>query len=86
MSEKFFLFRTIKVKCHNTRSPTVFLGLAVVVLNSDSRFDYPSGFLILVVSMIIITGAMFYLFIKKKWIKLGGNKVLPEKNEKELEK
>ena len=41
----------------------------------------PSGFIIVVATMIIITGAIFYLFSKKKWIKLRGNKVLPKKNE-----
>ena len=38
-------------------------------LDLNNLESLPSGFLIVVVSMIIITGAIFYLFIKKKWIK-----------------
>ena len=45
----------------------------------------PSGFIIVVVSMIIITGAIFYLFSKKKWILVRTNKVLPAQNEKAIE-
>ena len=33
--------------------------------------------------MIIITGALFFLFRKKKWINFRGNKVLPEKEPNE---
>jgi hypothetical protein len=54
-------------------------------LDLNNLSELPSGFTIVMISMIIITGALFYLFIKKKWIKLG-NKVLPEKNEKEIKK
>jgi magnesium transporter len=54
-------------------------GMNGLDLNDISSL--PSGFSIVLISMIIITGALFYLFSKKKWIKLRGNKVLPEKNE-----
>ena len=50
-------------------------------LDLNDLASLPSGFLIIVVTMIIITGALFYLFIKKKWIKLKGNKVLPKEND-----
>ena len=58
-----------------------FYGMNGLDLNNLSSL--PSGFTIVMISMVIITGALFYLFIKKKWIKIRGNKVLPEKNEKE---
>ena len=71
----------------------VLLPLTLVVgiygmngLDLNNLESLPSGFLIVVVSMIIITAAIFYLFIKKKWIKLQGNKVLPKENEKENKK
>jgi magnesium transporter len=50
-------------------------------LDLNNLESLPSGFLIVLISMIIITVACFYLFIKKKWIKLQGNKILPEKND-----
>jgi hypothetical protein len=50
-------------------------------LDLNDLAKLPSGFLIVVVTMIIITGTLFYLFIKKNWIKLGGKKVLPKKDE-----
>ena len=50
-------------------------------LDLNDLASVPSGFLIVVVSMIIITGALFFLFSKKKWIKLKGNKVLPKEND-----
>jgi len=59
-----------------------FYGMNGLDLNNLS--ELPSGFTIVMISMIIITGAIFYLFIKKKWIILHGNKVLPEKNQKEI--
>src|SRR6476659_8424106 len=58
-----------------------FYGMNGLDLNNLSSL--PSGFTIIMISMVIITVALFYLFIKKKWIKIRGNKVLPEKNEKE---
>jgi magnesium transporter len=64
----------------------VLLPLTLVVgiygmngLDLNDLASLPSGFLIIVVTMIIITGALFYLFIKRKWIRLRGNKVLPKK-------
>ena len=48
-------------------------------LDLNNLASFPSGFTIVLISMIIITGALLYLFIKKKWIKLRGNKVLQEK-------
>ena len=56
-----------------------FYGMNGLDLNDLSSL--PSGFLIIVVTMIIITAALFYLFIKKKWITLKGNKVLPKEND-----
>ena len=50
-------------------------------LDLNNLANLPSGFAIVLISMIIITGALFYLFSKKKWIKFRGNKVLPNKNE-----
>ena len=46
----------------------------------DFITDLPSGFIILLATLIIITGGLFYLFIKKNWIILKGNKMLPKKN------
>src|SRR6476620_1749940 len=59
-----------------------FYGMNGLDLNNLS--ELPSGFTIVMISIIIITVAIFYLFIKKKWIILHGNKVLPEKNQKEI--
>jgi magnesium transporter len=49
-------------------------------LDLNDLANLPSGFTIVLISMVIITGALFYLFIKKKWIKFTGSKVLPKKN------
>ena len=46
----------------------------------DFITDLPSGFIILLATLIIITGGLFYLFIRKNWIILKGNKMLPKKN------
>lgn len=43
----------------------------------------PSGFILIVVSMIIITAVLFFLFSKKKWIVIGGTKVLPKNKSQE---
>ena len=50
-------------------------------LDLNDLASVPSGFSVVLISMIIITGALFFLFSKKKWIKLRGNKVVPEKDE-----
>ena len=55
-------------------------------LDLNDLSSLPSGFTIVMISMIIITGALIYLFIKKKWIKIRGNKVRPKKNQKKIEK
>ncbi len=52
-------------------------------LDLNDLASLPSGFFIVLISMIIITGALFFLFSKKKWIKLRGNKVLPKKEPNE---
>ena len=64
----------------------ILLPLTLVVgIYSMNGVDFitnlPSGFIILLATLIMITGGLFYLFIKKKWIILKGNKMLPEKNE-----
>jgi hypothetical protein len=41
-------------------------GMNGLDLNSLSKL--PSGFIIVIVTMIIITGSLFFLFSKKKWI------------------
>jgi magnesium transporter len=46
-------------------------------LDLNKLTELPSGFIIILVTMIIITGALFYLFNKKKWVKIRGNKVMP---------
>jgi len=46
-------------------------------LDLNKLTELPSGFIIVLVTMIIITGALFYLFNKKKWVKLRRNKVMP---------
>ena len=52
-------------------------------LDLNDLASVPSGFSVVLISMIIITGALFFLFSKKKWIKLRGNKVVPEKEPNE---
>ena len=39
--------------------------------------DLPSGFLVVLIPMIIITAAIFYLFSRKKWITLSAKKIVP---------
>jgi magnesium transporter len=51
-------------------------------LDLNSLATVPSGFIIVIVTMLIITGLMFFLFSKKKWIILRGNKALPKDNPK----
>jgi len=57
-------------------------GMNGLDLNSLSKL--PSGFIIVMVTMIIITGSLFLLFSKKKWIILRGKKALPKDNPKTL--
>ena len=62
----------------------ILLPLTLVVgIYSMNGVDFitnlPSGFIILLATLIIITGGLFYLFIKKNWIILKGNKMLPKK-------
>ena len=64
----------------------ILLPLTLVVgIYSMNGVDFittlPSGFIILLATLIMITGGLCYLFIKKKWIILKGNKMLPKKNE-----
>lgn len=49
-------------------------------LDLNNLTTLPSGLFIVLITMIIITGALFYLFHKKNWITLKGNKGLPKKN------
>ena len=46
-------------------------------LNLNKLTELPSGFIIVLITMMIITSALFYLFSKKKWVKIRGNKVMP---------
>ena len=46
----------------------------------------PSGFIPVVVSMVIITAALFYLFSKKKWIIFREKKVLPKSEQSQKSK
>ena len=71
------------------RTLTIFaaisLPLTLVVgiysfIGMDFITDLPSGFIILVATLIIIIGVLFYLFFKKDWIILKGNKILPKEN------
>ena len=39
--------------------------------------DLPSGFLVVLIPMIIVTAAIFYLFSRKKWITLSAKKIVP---------
>ncbi|HEY6949656.1 MAG TPA: magnesium transporter CorA family protein [Nitrososphaeraceae archaeon] len=57
-------------------------GMNGLDLNSLSKL--PSGFIIVIVTMIIITGSLFFLFSKKKWIIFRRNKALPKDNPKTL--
>ena len=55
-------------------------------LDLNKLGDLPSGFLVVLISMIIITVAIFYLFSRKKWITLSGKKIVPKnipKNEEQ---
>ena len=61
----------------------ILLPLTLVVgIYSMNGVDFitnlPSGFIILLATLIIITGGLLYLFIKKNWIVLKGNKMLPK--------
>ena len=61
----------------------ILLPLTLVVgIYSMNGVDFittlPSGFIILLATLIIITGGLFYLFIKKNWIILKRNKMLPQ--------
>lgn len=49
-------------------------------LDLDSLAKIPSGFIVVLISMAVIMIAMIYLFKKKKWIILRGNKALPKDN------
>jgi magnesium transporter len=49
-------------------------------LDLNSLTKIPSGFIVVLISMAVIIGAMIYLFKKKKWIILRGNKALPKDN------
>lgn len=49
-------------------------------LDLNSLAKIPSGFIAVLISMAVIIGAMIYLFKKKKWIILRGNKSLPKDN------
>jgi magnesium transporter len=40
----------------------------------------PSGFFLVLLSMIIITGALFYLFRKKNWVSFRGKEMLPHED------
>ena len=51
-------------------------GMNGLDLNSLSKL--PSGFIIVIVTMIIITGSLFFLFSKKKWIIFRRSKALPK--------
>lgn len=47
-------------------------------LDLNSLAKIPSGFIVVLISMAVIMGAMIYLFKRKKWIILRGNKALPK--------
>lgn len=49
-------------------------------LDLNSLAKIPSGFIVVLISMAVIMIAMIYLFKKKKWIILRGNKALPKDN------
>lgn len=51
-------------------------------LDLNSLATIPSGLIIVLVTMAIITGFMFILFSKKKWVTLRGHKALPKDNSK----
>jgi magnesium transporter len=58
------------------------LVVGIYIMNGvDFITKLPSGFIILLATLIMITGGLCYLFIQKKWIILKGNKMLPKKNE-----
>jgi hypothetical protein len=40
----------------------------------------PGGFFVVLITMIIITGMIFYLFRKKSWIVFRGKNPLPQKD------
>ena len=49
-------------------------------LDLNSLAKIPFGFIAVLISMAVIMSAMIYLFKKKKWIILRGNKALPKDN------
>lgn len=51
-------------------------------LDLNNLTTLPSGFMIVLIMMAIITFILFHLFSKKKWITLRGNKVLPKQDSK----
>lgn len=53
-------------------------------LDLNSLATIPSGLIIVLVTMAIITGSIFILFTKKKWVILRGNKALPKDKSKTL--
>lgn len=53
-------------------------------LDLNSLATIPSGLIIVLATMAIITVAMFILFRKKKWVILRGNKALPKNKSKTL--
>jgi magnesium transporter len=53
-------------------------------LDLNSLATIPSGLIIVLVTMAIITGSIFILFTKKKWVILRGNKALPKDKSKAL--
>ena len=68
--------RTLTIFAAILLPPTLVVG--VYSINGiDFITDFPSGFIILVATL-IITGVLFYLFIKKDLIK--GNNMLPKEN------
>jgi magnesium transporter len=52
-------------------------------LDLNNLAALPSGFYVILFTMIIITGALFYLFRKKNWIVFRGEKMLPKKIQNE---
>jgi magnesium transporter len=51
-------------------------------LDLNNLAALPSGFYVILFTMIIITGALFYLFRKKNWIVFRGEKMLPQEDSK----
>jgi hypothetical protein len=51
-------------------------------LDLNNLAALPSGFYVILFTIIIITGALFYLFRKKNWIVFRGEKMLPQEDSK----